>query len=61
MENLHLYKDKSFQPEESEFIKYVPISQAEIDETFKVAVAMIENGQTKFIIEPNPTKSPDIT
>ena len=45
------------QPEENENIKYVPVSDEEMAEAYKVAVDMIENGQTKLIIDASPLKS----
>lgn len=46
-------ESKWVQPEENENIKYVPVSEEEMSEAYDVAVKMIENGQTKFIIDEN--------
>jgi hypothetical protein len=50
-------KSKWVQPEENENIKHVPVSDEEMEEVYKVAVNMIENGQTKFIIDASPLNS----
>ena len=52
-------KSKWVQPEENENIKYVPVSDKEMEEAYKVAIDMIENGQTKFIIDASPLKHSD--
>jgi hypothetical protein len=48
------------QPKENENIKYVPVSDEEMAEAYKVAVDMIKNGQTKFIIDASPLNSSDL-
>jgi hypothetical protein len=52
-------KSKWVQPKENKNIKYAPVSDEEMLEIYKVAVAMIESGQTKFIIDASPLKPSD--
>lgn len=52
---------KWVQPEEGENIKYVPVSDEEMEEAYNIAVKMIENGQTKFIIDASQSNSSETT
>jgi hypothetical protein len=56
MENI-----KWVQPEESKNIKYGLITDEEVKRDFDIAVKMIENGQTKFTIDPKPLNLSEIT
>ena len=62
------YIRRTIQPTQEEcdrtkgqLIEYVIISEEEWKRDFDVAMRMIENGQTTFIIDANPKKSEERT